>query len=49
MEQRLNRAAVNLKNGMTVKMAAASENFFDTSYFVKCFVKKFGVTPGKLK
>ena len=49
LEQRLNRAAVNLKEGMSVKETAASEKFFDTSYFVKCFVKRFGITPGKFK
>lgn len=48
-EQRLNRAAVKLRKGMSVKQAAASENFYDSSYFIKCFVKRFGVLPGKYR
>lgn len=49
MEQRLNRAAVHLKAGMSVKETAARENFFDTSYFVKCFIRRFGTTPGRFR
>ncbi len=49
LDQRLNRSAVDLRRGMSVKMAAAAGNFYDTNYFVKCFSRKFGVTLGDFR
>ena len=49
LRSRLNRAAVRLRQGASVKDAAAEECFYDASHFARHFRKQFGVTPGKFR
>lgn len=47
LSMRLNRAAVNLRSGMSVKAAAASCGFYDASHFSRYFIRKFGMPPSR--
>lgn len=47
MRNRLNRAAILLRQGLSVKTAAEQEGFYDASHFSKHFRRQFGVPPGK--
>ena len=47
MRNRLNRAAILLRQGVPVKTAAGQEGFYDASHFSKHFRRQFGVPPGK--
>lgn len=44
---RVQKAAENLKNGLSVKAAAMNSGFSDQNYFTKVFVKHYGITPSK--
>lgn len=44
---RLNRAAVNLRSGMSVKAVAAACGFYDASHFSRYFIRKFGMPPSR--
>ena len=47
LRNRLNRAAILLRQGVPVKAAAEQEGFYDASHFSKHFRRQFGVPPGK--
>lgn len=47
LSMRLNRAAVNLRSGMSVKAAAAACGFYDASHFSRYFIRKFGMPPSR--
>lgn len=49
MRTRLNRAAILLRQGISVKVAAAQEGFYDSSHFSKHFLRQFGIVPGKFR
>lgn len=49
MRTRLNRAAILLRQGVPVKVAAEQEGFYDSSHFSKHFQRQFGMMPGKFR
>ena len=49
VEYRLFVAEKLLRNGSTVTEAASMSGFCDSSVFIKCFKKAFGITPLKYK
>ena len=49
MRNRLNHAAILLRQGIPVKVAAELGGFYDSSHFSKHFRHQFGMLPGKFK
>lgn len=49
MRNRLNRTAILLRQGVSVKAAAEQAGFYDASHFSKHFRRQFGVPPGKFR